>query len=74
MDSIHVNQEVSFDATCSDSGKEFYWEFNTPSDTSTYIQKIVTRSFDSAGTVEIFLLVINGGKQASKKDYITILP
>lgn len=74
IDSIHVNQPVTFDAECTDPGKEFFWEINTPSDSFTYIQKKFTHTFDSAGTVELYLYVINGAKSASRKDYFTVLP
>lgn len=74
VDSIHVNDTVTFDATCTDSGKEFFWEINSRTDSSTYYGKTFTRSFDSTGTAEVYLYVINGSKSASRKDYLTILP
>ncbi len=73
IDSIHVNQPVTFSALCTRDGKDFNWEFYDNGD-SIEFGTVVIKSFPDTGTVKVYLLVTNGGKSSSTTQTLHIRP
>ncbi len=63
-DSMHVNQAVTFDGSCSSSANEFYWEFRTAKDTFNSFNLTVTHTFTDTGSIYVELNAVNSPKSA----------
>src|ERR1035437_7110033 len=63
LDSIHVNQPVIFNAGCSALADRYNWQFYNNPD-SIACTPIVTKIFKDTSTVNVYLLVTNGGNYA----------
>lgn len=72
-DSLKVNEPITFIASCSSNGKDFFWEFYDNPDSSEFGYSTV-RIFNSPGQVEVFLLVAGNGKTAATTKMVTINP
>ena len=73
LDSIHVNQVVTFNATCSFSADSYNWQFYNNAD-STAFTPVVSKVFKDTGTVNVYLLVTSGSNDAGVNTNITVLP
>ena len=73
IDSIHRNQPVTFDATCSVNAGSYNWQFYNRND-SVAFTPIVTKVFPDSGTVNVYLLVTSGNSFAGLNTNITVLP
>ena len=71
LDSIYVNQPVIFNANCSTLADAYYWQFYNNSD-STAFTPMVTKYFKDTTTVNVYLLVTNGGNFAGVNYSITV--
>lgn len=72
-DSIHVNQQVTFNTACSINADEYYWTFSDNED-SVFYTNIVKRKFNDTGDVSVFLLVTKGRKTSSITKDVHINP
>lgn len=72
-DSLKVNVPITFIASCSSNGDDFFWEFYDNPDSSEFGYSTV-RTFHTAGQVEVFLLVAGNGKTAATTKMVTINP
>lgn len=72
-DSIHVNQLVTFNSSCSSKAGDFYWEFYD-NDDSVFFTNNVQIVFYDTGMVKVYLLVTNGRQSSSKTQEIHIKP
>lgn len=72
-DSIYVGQPVTFTATCSSNGNDYFWEFYD-NDDSTVFGYSVTMTFYQPGNVDVFLLVSNNSSTSSTSDVIKVKP
>jgi len=73
MDSIHINQPVIFDATCSINAGSYNWQFYDNTD-SVNFTPVVTKVFKDTGTVNVYLLIVSGNNYAGDNVNITVLP
>ncbi len=72
-DSIHVNQTVTFDATCSIYADSYNWQFYNNVDSIAFTPT-VTKTFTDTGTVNIYLLVTSGNHYAGYTQNIKVKP
>ncbi len=63
LDSIHINQPIIFDANCSTLADAYYWQFYNNTDCTAFTP-LVTKYFKDTTTVNVYLLVTNGGNFA----------
>ncbi|MBP7390254.1 MAG: hypothetical protein KA841_07610 [Chitinophagales bacterium] len=70
---IHVNQPITFTASCSSDGDGYFWEFYDDSDSS-YFGYSRTQTFYDTGYVDVYLLVTNGRKFNSTTSKIHVKP
>ncbi|MDB5282506.1 MAG: hypothetical protein JWO06_1581 [Bacteroidota bacterium] len=73
VDSLHINRTVTFNANCSTNGDEFFWEFNNNPD-STNFGSVVTKTFRDTGTLNVYLLVVNGNRSSSSTQTLNVKP
>ena len=73
MDSIHVNQTVTFNANCSINAGSYNWQFYDNLD-SVAFTSIVTKVFKDTTTVNVYLLVTDGNNSAEVTTNIKVLP
>ena len=71
LDSIHRNQPVIFNATCSFDAGNYYWQFYNNRDSTAYTP-MVTKFFKDSGTVNVYLLVTSGNNYAGVNYDITV--
>ena len=72
-DSIHVNQLVTFNSSCSSKAGDFYWEFYDNED-SVFFSNNVQMMFYDTGIAKVYLLVTNGRQSSSKTQEIHVKP
>ena len=73
LDSIHVNQTVTFNGTCSIFADGYNWQFYNNTD-STAFTPVVTKVFKDTGSVNVYLLVTSGNQFAGVNTSIKVQP
>jgi len=74
-DSIHVNQPVTFNGTCSYLADEYFWQFQEANDSTLgSYNSVVTETFSDTGNVSITLTVLKGSQTASTSQTIHVKP
>ena len=73
MDSIHVNQPVTFNANCSVYAGSYNWQFYNNVDSIAF-NSIVTKTFKDTGTVQVYLLITYGNQYAGVTKNIVVRP
>ena len=73
LDSIHVNEPVTFNGTCSIFADGYNWQFYNNVD-STVFTPVVTKIFKDTGTVNVYLLVTSGNHFAGVNTNIKVQP
>ncbi len=73
LDSIHVNQQVTFNANCSVNADSYNWQFYNNQDSIAFTS-IVTKVFKDTGTVNVYLLVTGGRTAAGANVNIKVQP
>lgn len=71
VDSLRVNQTVTFDASCTENGAAFDWNF---SDDTSFSGRIINRQFADTGTVLVRLVVTKSTNSDGTQQYIHIKP
>ena len=70
-ENIHINQQVTFSAYCTNNGNDYYWQFYNNED-SIEFGPVVTKYFKDTGTVKVSLTATNANKSAIYTDYILV--
>jgi hypothetical protein len=70
-DTLHVNETIKFDASCSENGAGYDWNF---SDDTSFTGKIINRQFADTGDVLVRLVVTKGGNTDGYQQYVHIYP
>lgn len=71
VDSLRVNQTITFDASCTQNGAAFDWNF---SDDTSFSGRIINRQFADTGTVLVRLVVTKSANSDGVQQYIHIKP
>ena len=71
LDSIHINQPITFDANCSTLADAYYWQFYNNRDCTAFTP-MVTKYFKDSAVVNVYLLVTNGNNFAGVTYNITV--
>jgi hypothetical protein len=72
-DSVHINQPVFLNASCSSNTNDYFWEFYNNTDSVEWTEE-VTKTFKDTGYVNVYLLVVSGNKSASTSRVLHIIP